>query len=199
MITHRISLAPQLDSQPLQPGDIFIKGPRVLLDALVECMVCYHTCGAGALTNAEIVTATNSKEAREYREELMLGGLWGYGSLRINGLTIPLLPDDEGPDSLYVITRKVGSRPIFYFENLDLNRAIYDNPYNAVDITDNGKFYHYVVMDETCRRYNVDMLVRMICEAPFLQARIDNFAGTVIQGDYSFDVLSPNFINGAIV
>lgn len=189
-----------LSGQALRTGDIFIVGNSVKIREIMKAAVCRHVCGTGALTMAELTNALGSLEAQNYRNELYANGIYGYGHIQVDGMDIPLLADDFAGDSVYILTRGVGNIPLLYFEYKNFNQTtdLDRRPTNLIDITDGGKFYHYWNEDARCIEYNVDMEVRLCCEAPFLQARIDNFAATGTLGNYSNNPYSPSFLSGAI-
>lgn len=196
----KIKNAPGLAGQSLGIGDIFIVGNSVKLRELMKSAVCRHVCGTAILTMDQVTNALSTREGQEYRNELYANGLYGYGYIEVDGMNVPLLADDFAGDSLYILTRGVGNIPLLYMEYKNFNETTDMNrrPRNLIDITDDGKLYHFWNEDARCLEYNVDMEVRMCCEAPFLQARIDNFAATGVLGNYSNNPYSPSFLSGAI-
>lgn len=183
-IRQRIRMAPALNAQKMNVGDIIIVMPEDFIPVLLDSFTCWSVCPDGDMSQL------NSLEGRNFRTGLM-GGAYGAGRIYLDGFEIPIMPYDFGLiDSvnqfdMYMLTGQVGSMKLLNGEYNDLNAATGKAP-NYVAI-DNGMLLTYPQDDHTCVQEIVEMQPRMLCWAPWAQARIQDVVADVPGGIISAD------------
>lgn len=174
-IRQRISWNPRLRTMGLQPGDMIIALPTDLIDCLLDHYTCWSVCD-GAQYNE---VAIQSYEARRFRDGL-LGGLFGFGRIFLDGYEIPLLGYDfgliKGPKTgdIYVLTGSVGSWRIWEGEHISASAVPGMVPGGSYFSTDGGRALWLVETDNECRTMKGWMHPRMFCRAPWAQARFQS-------------------------
>lgn len=183
----------------VNPADMVIMLPSFLRDCLVDEYACDQPCGTGSAGNPITVVAF---DARDNRDQYLVGGQFGDGFIPVNGTPISFLVNDwipfasgPGPNycsDIYILTRQVGPRQVIFgeFQDLNVSAAELNKQFGGgYRITDGGKFLVYARALETC--FNTCILTKpgLIISAPWAQARITNVC---CGGDNALPPLSPN-------
>lgn len=195
-IKDRIMMSSTLGTQNLDTnsGDIIILGPRACLRCLLDAFVCWSVCPGGQYNEVNL----NTYEARNFRNSLQ-GGLYNMGSINFDNNTIHLMAhdwattdaDDPTNCTLYMLTGSVGSIPVLFGELYDMRAPAARS--SSKDYTDGGRVLTWSSEDETCIRHSVEMMPRIVNEAPFLQAKFENVPCGNAAKTPSADPLAPNF------
>lgn len=191
-IRHRLRMSPPLASQSLTEGDMVLVLPEDFVNCVLDAYTCWSVCDNDW-------NQMNTFEARTFRNGL-LGGKYGFGTITIDGIKIPLLPFDygtiNGGDNFdaYLLVNKVGNIRLINGEFNDMTTAA-----NAADIsnkfsTDGGRFLFWQESDHTCVQRFLEMQPRLLFWAPWAQARISNISCTVPGGIISGDPTSEYFL-----
>ena len=146
------------------------------------------------------MTVIDTFEARRYRDSLN-GGAFGAGQIIINGITIPILPVDQlitGFNSFnaYLLTRGVGNWRWLYgqFNDMDPVAALTSSKTGlAYTSLDGGLILNWAKAQNTCLKQFVEMMPRLVCEAPWAQAVIQDVHCDAIGGPFYGDPWSNYF------
>ena len=194
-VRDRIQLAPALSSAGLSEGDIVIVAPNHILRVLLDAYTCWSVCPGS--TNIQV--AIQSFEARTFRRSLM-GGMFGYGQIEIDGLTIPLMAYDwalhdvtTGLSDMYVLTGQVGNVKLISGQYLDLSTTPTNYPEANYSYTDGGKILTWLERTKTCVYREVELQPRLLMWGPWAQARIQNISVSALGGVISADPWSGSF------
>jgi len=191
-IVQRISWAPPLAARGLAVGDIAIVMPTGFIDCLLNAYTCWRVCDGGQYDE----TVLNSLEGRQFRDTLN-GGMFGAGRIFLHGFEVPIIPYDwgliNGPTTfdMYVLTGQVGAIKLVqgqYNDMAPVTKARPDRYY-----TDGGRLLTWSDDDETCERQVVEMQPRLLCWAPWAQARIQNVRCATVAGPLSPDPTDTSF------
>ena len=172
----RRGMAPSLNSQAMQLGDVFIAGSSDRIECLRQCNVCHTQCSGDAGQNIQVVI--NSKESRDYYTALTTGpaNRFGFGYMNVRGVNIPYMEADYLGDDLYFLWRKSGNVPLLWGEFQDMNSLdISRIPGNHFRTSDGGRFMHYSQTDNTCVQEVTDFRPRLRYDGRWMQARIVGF------------------------
>jgi hypothetical protein len=186
-IKQRIRLSPTLNAQTLVEGNMVLVIPNDYISSVLDAYTCWAVC-AGDWTRID------SFEARTFRNNLD-GGMFGAGTIRVDGFPIPIVPFDvgmtgEGNFSIKLLTGAVGNVRLLNGQYNDLTKAVVQpNQY----VTDGGRILTWSKHDHTCEQNFMEMRPRLICWAPWAQASFDDITETVPGGVESSDPSSPNF------
>lgn len=188
-IRDRIQLAPALDAQPMNVGDMILVGPTHMLRCILDQFTCWSVCPGAE----NIQVAIQSYEARRFRDSLN-GGMFGGGRIYIDGFEIPLMPynwgltdDVSGASDVYLLTGSVGNVKTISGQLNDMSKvppAYVDANYRY---TDGGRLLTWPVQDHTCLQREIEMQPRILMWAPWAQARFVDVFCDAIGG-----VLSPD-------
>lgn len=169
----RISMSPMLASQGQRPGDCIIlttaQGAEKLMDQYVYWSVYPDATG--------YASSFDSREARELRDNLS-GGLYGQGRIYLYGDEIPIIKHDPGMIvggnrvDYYMLWRGVGAVQTLYGQYNDMTSV--PSKAEKFFVTDNGKFLHWMESDHTCVSQYTELRPRLVMNAPWLNARIQD-------------------------
>lgn len=170
-ILQDIQMAPTLAAQAPRVGDFVLAMPTFLTRCLLDAYTCWSVCPSATLWN--------NPEARQFREQLN-GGMFGAGRIYLDGWEIPLIGYDwgliNGPTTgdIYLLTGSVGNVRVLEGQMLDMSTVPSDFPAGNYMGTDNGKLLHWQQFDHTCYKHVVEMRPRLLCWAPWAQARFED-------------------------
>lgn len=188
-IRYRISWSNMLRNQQFNVGDIVLALPYSAVKCVLDSFTCWRVC-EGSQYNESVL---QSLEARTFRNSL-LGGMFGFGKIEIDGIEIPLLVHDEGLingptlNDIYLLTGSIGAVRLFEGEILDAGRVVQEMM-NAGDFftTDSGRVLGQVAFENLCRTLKLWMAPRLFNRAPWAQIRFQDVkclhAGPVISSD----------------
>ena len=176
-------------------GDIVIVCRNEMRNALLE----YAACGCSACNSGTGTTFVDTYRRRDEMARLYTGGLYGDGMIEVDGVPVSFVTSDWIPytsiaprfrSDIYVLTRTTGLQPVMYGEYQDFASTV-----GSLDlatringwITDQGRFMHWAASDNECYQISSLAKLRMICHAPWLQARI-----TGVEAPFTLDPNSPD-------
>lgn len=174
-IKTRISWARELQGQRMRVGDIILVLPSSLINCVLDAFTCWSVCPGAE----NIVVAIQSYEARQFRTQL-LGGLFGYGQIYLDGFPIPLLAHDyeliQGPSrgDIYLLTGAVGSYRIWEGEHINAATAAAQYGGQGYFSTDGGRILGLIETENECRTLKAWMHPRLFCVAPWAQVRFQD-------------------------
>lgn len=175
-IKQRISYSPTLAAQAMSVGDIILLMPTFMTRCLLDLYTCWSVCGNGG--NLDWVVL-QSLEGRTFRNRLM-GGMFGFGRIFLDDFEIPLIAYDweliTGNDrgDVYLLTGQVGNVKTMQYQYLDMTPVPRTYPEIGYDVTDGGRFLHWVDNDETCVQRTMEIRPRMLSWAPWANARFQD-------------------------
>lgn len=191
-IKQRVSWSPALRNQQMNLGDMILLMPSHMAECLLDFYTCWSVC-EGTQYN-EVMLQTY--EARSFRDSLM-GGLFGFGQITIEGVPIPIMGHDFGliktPNTgdIYLLTRSLGGVRALEGEHLSADQAISlygSNATSGLFSTDGGRILgRYWDDGNQCIVLKQWMHPRFFSRAPWLQVRFQNVRCTPIGG-----ILSPD-------
>ena len=194
VVMQRIRLSPTLAAQNLMVGDVVIVATTQMIQCILDQYTCWRVCPGVAYNEANL----NTLEAREFRDRLM-GGLFGYGRIYLDGFEIPLIAYDwglqKGPtlSDVYMLTGSVGNvKTIMGQHN---NMALVDVP-ELTDIytsSDGGRFLHWQNIDQTCVEQVLEFQPRILSWAPWTNVRIQDVKCNLPGGFLSPDPMETSF------
>ena len=174
-IKQRISMAPSLRNQALNLGDMILVMPTNVAQCLLDFYTCWSVC-AGAQYNE---VSLQTYEARTFRNSLM-GGLFGFGQITIDGIPIPIMGYDwgliKGPKTadIYLLTGQVGSMKMWGAEHLSAQTAAATYGNAGYFSTDGGRILGLYTNDNECIQLREWMHPRLYTIAPWAQVRFQN-------------------------
>ncbi|MCJ7529658.1 MAG: hypothetical protein MUO64_01340 [Anaerolineales bacterium] len=197
-IRSRIRMVPSLGGRSLQTGDMVLVMPDSFIACLLDAYTCWSVCPTGFIGNIWV-----NAEDRAFRQSLE-GGMFGAGQITIEGVTIPIVPFDYHLISTgnefdaYLLTRGIGNRRWLYGQYNDMSQAAAAPADSAGEFqaTDGGRLLTWGVGDHTCSERIVEMQPRLVCEAPWAQARIHAVVCDPIGGPLSTEPWSEYFPYG---
>lgn len=193
----RIKWSPTLANQELNGRDMVIVAPTFLCECILDFFTCWSVCEGGQYSPVNLMTY----EARNFRDSLN-GGRFGGGFIRLDGQVIDLFPYDwetiNGSDrgDVYFLTLAVGNQQLWEGEHLDANAAagkMVAQGHNEYFSTDGGRIIGTSDVDNLCIQTKVWIRPRLICRAPWLQARIMNVECSPLLTPLSPDPLNSSF------
>lgn len=193
-IRQRISWSPSLAAQRMVEGDMVLVMPSFLVPCLLDAFTCWRVCDGDTSFNVSVTV--NTYEARQFREGLN-GGMFGSGQITLDGFVIPIIAYDWGTISgpthgdIYLLTGKVGTTRLLGGQyndfNSDITRTELGRMPGEYIVTDGGRLLTWTVAEHTCVYRATEMQPRLLCWAPWAQARIQDVACAG-----PADVLSPD-------
>lgn len=174
-IRSRIRWSPPLRAQPLGVGDIALVMPDFLAQCLLDHYTCWRVCDGSQYNEVAI----QSYEARTFRDKL-LGGQFGGGRIWLDGFEIPIIPYDweliNGPTrgDIYFLTANVGNVKVIHGEYNNMATVPDGYPEGDYYYTDGGRLLGWLERDHTCIQQILEMQPRLLCWAPWAQARFQN-------------------------
>lgn len=196
-IKARIRMVPNIRASALSYGDIILAMPGSFAPCLLNAFTCWSVCPG---TPFEAFTTEDNFEARAFRAGLN-GGAFGAGQITIEGITIPILPVDQlitgwNTFNAYILTRGVGSWRWLYgqFNDMDPVAALASSKTGlAYSSLDGGRILNWAKAENLCLKQFVEMMPRLVIEAPWAQAIIQDVKCDVIGGPISGDPWSNYF------
>ena len=197
-IRARIGMVPIIRASNLSYGDLILAMPSSFIPCLLDAFTCWSVCPGSVMTGSASVLDTY--EARRFRDTLN-GGAFGAGQIIIEGLTIPILPVDQlitgyNTFDAYLLTRGVGGWRWLYGQFNDMNpvAAIASQKTGRnYAATDGGRLLTWANSENRCIEMNVEMQPRLVIEAPWAQAVIQDVKCDAIGGPLSTDAWNSYF------
>lgn len=171
-IKQRISWSPMLNNQQMNLGDMILLMPS----HMAECVLDYYTCWAVCPSGQNVTVFINSTEAREARKQIM-GGLYGYGTLPIDGVPIPIMGYDweliktETLSDIYLLTGGIGSVRLWYGQHLAATAAAATYGSSGYFSIDGGRVLGLNETDNECTVLKEWIHPRIWTRAPWAQVR----------------------------
>jgi len=193
-LRQRLSWSPTLAAQPLSVGDIILVMPTHLVRCLLDHYTCWSVC-EGTQYNE---VALQSYEGRTFRNGLN-GGMFNSGKIYLDGFEIPLIAYDweliKGPTlgDVYMLTGQVGAVKTFMGQYNDMSLVPPAFPESNYFYTDGGRFLGWIDRDETCVTQTMEIRPRLLCWAPWLQARFQNVRCETPTGPITADPVMTSF------
>lgn len=193
-VRQRVQWAPALASQRWTTGNTILVMPSFLVNCLLDYFTCWTVCSSN---NMSIETL----EARRFRDSL-LGSLYGYGRITLDGLEIPVISYDwgtiQGPTrgDIYFLTGQLGTQRLIngqYLSMSNVERSGYPGALEKFDVLDGGKLLTWSESDHTCIEQILEMRPRLLSWAPWAQARIEDVACAGVLGPLSPDPCDTSF------
>lgn len=193
----RIMWSPILATQTLLEGSMVLVLPTFLTECLLDAFTCWTVCPGREYNETNLMTY----EARNFRNSL-LGGAFGAGKISLDGDTIHLFPYDwetmhgSQRGDMYFLTLQVGNQQLWEGEHLDAAAAASEMAsmgHSSYFSTDGGRIIGTTEVDNLCRQTRMWIRPRLVCRAPWLQARIMNVECSTILDPLSPDPLETSF------
>jgi hypothetical protein len=187
----RIKWSPMLASEEINGSNIVLAMPTFLAECLLDAFTCWSVCEGGENSPVNLMTY----EARNFRDKLN-GGRFGAGWITLDGQIIDLYPYDwetmhgDSTGDMFFLTMSVGNQQLWEGEHLNAAAAagqMQTLGHDQYFTTDAGRVIGTTDVDNLCRQTKVWIRPRLVCRAPWLQARIMN-----VECDRIFDPLSPD-------
>lgn len=193
-IRQRVSWAPQLRTQTMNLGDMILLMPHTWAEELLDFFTCWTVCPGQQYNETNLGTY----EARNFRNNL-LGGLYGYGYITIDNVTLPIMAYDyelvKGPTTadIYLLTSAVGNVRIWEGQHLDAAAAARQFGTEGMFSMDGGRLLGRVDSENLCYETKLWMHPRVWCRAPWMQVRIQNVKSSQIRPILSGDPLATSY------
>lgn len=187
-IKQRISWNLRLATQQINLGDMILVMPTQLIQCLLDHYTCWSVCDGSQYNEV----ALQAYEARQFRNGL-LGGMFGFGQITLDGQLIPLLAYDwdmiNGPKTgdIYFLSGAIGNFRIWEGEHIDARVAAAANPEQGYQVSDGGRVLWRVDTENECRTMKGWIHPRLFCKAPWAQIRFQD-----VQCDTPGGFLSPD-------
>ena len=173
-IRQRMSYAPAVDANRMRTGDMVLVAPTQLLRCILDAYTCWSVCPGAQYEEANLDTF----DARQFRISLN-GGMFGDGEIALDGFSIPLIAYEwemiSGPTTFdaYLLTGQVGNLNVLHgqYNDLSIPASLRPDYYMSSDA---GKLLTWSNDDNTCEERSVEMQPRILCWAPWMQARFQN-------------------------
>jgi hypothetical protein len=169
--------------------------PEALNQCLLDAYTCWRVCDGSQYDE----TVLDTYEARTFRNQLN-GGMFGAGRIYLDGFEIPLINYSWGlinsPTQFdaYLLTNKVGNVRVFNGEYNDMRTVPSAYPESdTFGYTDGGRVLAWLVEDHTCVQRYIEMQPRMICWAPWAQARFQDLQCHSVAGPLSPDPTATSY------
>lgn len=178
-VRRRISWAPTLAAQRWSVGDTVLVMPSFLIDCLLDFFTCWTVC-----TDNDSYKVLGTLEGRRFRDSL-LGKLFGYGAITLDGLEIPVIAYDwgtiQGPTrgDIYMLTGRLGGVRLLEGQYLDMRpvpQSGYTGAGSEFEVYDGGRILTWMTKNNTCVVQSVEMRPRLLNWAPWAQVRIEDVA-----------------------
>lgn len=187
-IKQRIGWSPSLSGQQMNLGDMILLLPTDLAEGLLDFYTCWSVCQS----TEDITVMLQSTEARTFRTQIM-GGLFGYGQITIDGVPIPILGYDweliKSPTlrDAYLLTGGIGSVKLWFGEHLSAASAASKFGGQGYFSIDGGRVLGLYETDNECSVLKEWIHPRIYTRAPWAQVRFQD-----IQYSGVLDPLSPD-------
>lgn len=190
----RIKWSPTLANQEINGRNMVLIMPTFLAECLLDAFTCWSVCEGGEFNPVNLMTY----EARNFRDTLN-GGRFGGGFIKLDGQIIDIFPYDwetiNGNDrgDIYFLTLSIGNQQLWEGEHLDASSAagrMNARGHAEYFSTDGGRIIGTTDVDNLCLQTKIWIRPRLICRAPWLQARIMG-----VQCNRILDPLSPDPLN----
>lgn len=201
-IRARINMVPIIRANNIAYGDIILAMPSSFIPCLLDAFTCWSVCpnDFSQYVSTGVMTSADLQKTRDFRNALN-GGAFGAGQITIEGITIPILPVDgliTGYNSFnaYILTRGIGGWNWLYgqYNGMDpVATWMSSNTGKAYSSLDGGRLLNWAKSENTCIKQFVEMQPRLVCEAPWAQAVIQDVHCTAIGGPMSTDPWSSYF------
>lgn len=198
----RIANVPNIRAAALSYGDVILAMPGSFAGCILDAYTCWSVCPSlwNDFVVSGVLNTADNAQVRVFRESLN-GGPFGAGQITINGLRIPILPVDQlitGWDTFnaYVLTRGVGGWRWLYgqYNDMDPVAALASSKTGlAYASLDGGRVLNWAKAENLCLKQFVQMMPRLVIEAPWAQAFIQDVKCPVIGGPFSGDPWSNYF------
>jgi len=197
-IRARIGMVPFIRSSNLAYGDLILGMPSSFIPCLLDAFTCWSVCPTvfSEYMTTGSLSMMNTYEARLFRDTLN-GGAFGAGQITIEGITIPIIPVDKlitGYNSfnMYLLSRGVGGWRWLYGQYNDMAEvAAKAGP--GYSSSDGGRVLTWGKSENMCRELVVEMMPRLVVEAPWAQAVIQDVHCNALGGPLSGDPWSDYF------
>ena len=188
-IKQRISWSSELNSQQMNLGDMILVMPTHVANCLLDFFTCWSVCAGSQYNEVSLQTY----EARQFRNGIN-GGLFGFGTITIEQVPIPILAYDWGLikspsfSDVYLLTGSVGSVRLWEGELLSATSAVQAyGDRSSYFSTDGGRVLAKYVEDNLCIQLRAWLRPRMWTRAPWAQVRFQNVSCTQPGGIISPD------------
>jgi len=193
-VRRRISWAATLNTQQMRRGDMILVMPHFMATCLLDFFTCWSVCAGAQYEPVNLQTY----EARTFRTQL-LGGLFGFGEITLDGFPIPILAYDwEMIDSAtvgdtYLLTGSVGANRIWEGEHLSASEAARNFGDLGYFQTDGGRILGKRDVDNECYETKIWQHPRLFCKAPWAQVRFQDVACEGVTDPISPDPCDTSF------
>lgn len=193
----RIKWSPTLANQELNGRNMVLVAPTFLCECILDAFTCWSVCEGGQYSPVNLQVY----EARNFRDKLN-GGRFGGGWIQLDGQTIDLFPYDwetmsgESTGDIYFLTLSIGDQQIWEGEHLDAAAGagtMQEQGHDEYFSTDGGRIIGVSDVDNLCIQTKLWIRPRLVCRAPWLQARIMNVKCQPVLNLLSPDPLSSFF------
>lgn len=174
-VKRRLSWSPPLRAQFGGGLDIILLLPSWLTNCVLDHYTCWSVCDGSQYNEV----ALQAYEARSFRKSL-LGGAFGFGQITLDNTTVPLMEYDwgllKGPHcgDIYLLVGAVGSIKLIQGQYNDMSGTPSAYPEAGYSSSDGGRFLRWVERDHTCIRQVSELQPRILCWAPWAQARFQD-------------------------
>lgn len=192
-----IKWSPALANQEINGRNMVLVAPTFLCECILDAFTCWSVCEGGENNPVNLQTY----EARNFRDKLN-GGRFGGGFISLDGQIIDLFPYDwetmHGTQrgDVYFMTLSIGNQQIWEGEHLNAASAagrMKNQGHQEYFSTDGGRIIGTSDVQNLCIQTKVWIRPRLVCRAPWLQARIMNVECSRILSPRSPDPLSSFF------
>lgn len=187
-IKARIGWSPLLNTQQMNLGDLILLMPT----NTAECLLDFYTCWSVCTSTDDLTVMLQLPEARAFRRQIM-GGLYGYGQITIDGIPIPIMGYDwelvksATLSDIYLLTGGVGSVKLWYGEHLSAATAASTFGTAGYFATDGGRVLGLWETENECYHLKEWIHPRIYTRAPWAQVRFQDVACSTV-----LDPLSPD-------
>ncbi|HCB13619.1 MAG TPA: hypothetical protein DEP36_08665 [Gammaproteobacteria bacterium] len=187
-IKARIGWSPLLNTQQMNLGDLILLMPT----HTAECLLDFYTCWSVCNSTEDLTVMLNLPEARAFRRQIM-GGLYGYGQITIDGIPIPIMGYDwelvksATLSDIYLLTGGVGSVKLWYGEHLSAATAATTFGNSGYFATDGGRVLGLWETENECYHLKEWIHPRIYTRAPWAQVRFQDVTCSTV-----LDPLSPD-------
>jgi hypothetical protein len=196
----------------IREQDMVLYTSRFMADCILDAFTCYSVCGVTAA--GDITDQALRGQILQYRQSLNGGPLWdgksAVGHIRLkSGRRLSIMVDDSfditRPNAnyctdVYILTRRVGNRDVFYGEYLDLaqyaNLMRKFNSTTGIRVERGGRFAFKGKEDNWCGTAMVGMSPELYLSAPWAQARIQDVCCARVLQPITWDHTQPDYLPG---
>lgn len=173
-IKARISWSPVLRNSTLNPGDMILLMPSHVATCLLDFFTCWSVCASD-----DITVMYQKPEAIAYRNALN-GGLYGAGTITIDGQVIPIMAYDWSLiksatlSDIYLLVGSVGAVQLWFGEHLNADTAASNYRTQGYFSTDGGRILGTTSVENECSQLKAWIHPRIYTRAPWLQVRFQD-------------------------